>query len=238
MIQVQLTESQIHEVGTRQLHPLGTVGVSQDGKKYRYVKAGGAIAAGKIAAVPPNVANHIDRAPGANVAVGATELTVAIGATAVAQDDYAGGTLIVEDGSGEGQTFRVLGNTASAGSTSITVKLATPVKTALVASADSKVSLFPSKYNGVVASATVAFRRVGVPNVAFASGEYGWVQTSGDCAVLIDGSAVAIADPVIPGSVAGSVAGIGTAAVTDQIVGYARQAGTDTEYQLIDLQLD
>lgn len=239
MRSVKLTEQDILDVSTVQTFPLGELGTGADGKEYRYAKYGATVTPGVTLSAAPNVANHLDRAPGADVAVGADTITVVLGATAVAQDAYAGGTLLVTDGSGEGQQFRIKGNTAAGSGGTTTVKIYGKVATALVASADSTVSLYPNKFNGVTVDTTVALRRVGVSTVGGASGSYAWVQVKGAAGVLISGATTAIADPVIPiVTVAGAVGGIGTVAATDQIIGIALEAGVDTEYHLVDLCIE
>lgn len=230
-----LTQNDILDVTTVRQHPLGQKGVGLDDKEYRYAFFDNAVTAGKAVVPPANVANHLNRQCAA-AAIGATEISVSIGATAATEDQYRGGTIWVNDGTGEGQSWTIRGNKAADSSGTLVVYLEGSVKTALVASGTSEVSVIPNKYNGVDTSTTVALRRVGVTVRDVAADSYAWIQTKGDCAVLIDGSAVAIADPVIPSTnAAGSVLGIGSNAATDQVVGYARLAGVDTEYQLIDL---
>lgn len=237
MRQVLLTESELLTVSTVQQHPLGFIADGVNGNTYRYAKAGGAVNAARLLALAPNVANHLNCAVPANVAVGATEITVTLGATAATKDQYQGGLLVVNAGTGKGQQFVIKGNDAGASAGSCRIVIDGALKTAL-ASADSKVTLYPNKYNGVVESGTVAFARVGVAIRDMASGEYGWILTRGAAGVLIQGAAVAIADPVIPSTTAGAVEGIGTAAVTDQIIGFAIQAGTTTEVQGVDVRID
>lgn len=237
MKSVTLTQNDINQVDNTRNTPLGQPGVASDGRKFRYAGFGGTVTPGLLLATPATVANHLNCAPGANFAIGVTDITVVLGATAATKDQYAGGTLFTNDGVGAGQNFRIIGNTAGASSGTITVRIETGL-TVAITSASTKISLVASKYSGLTASATVALTRVGVSNTNAASGQFGWIQTGGDAAVLVDGALVQIADPVIPGSVAGSVAGIGTTAATDQIVGIARDAGATTKYGIVDLSLD
>lgn len=237
MKSVTLTQNDIGQVDSTRNTVLGQPGVTSDGRKFRYAGFNGTVTPGQLLATPAPVANHQNCAPAANFPIGTQDISVTLGATAATKDQYAGGTLFLNDGVGAGQDFRIIGNTAGASSGTIIVRIETGLNTAIT-SASSKISLVASKYSGLTASATVALTRVGVANAPATAGQFGWIQTGGDTAVLIDGSLVAIADPVIPGSVAGSVAGIGTVAATDQVVGIARAAAADTKYGIIDLSID
>jgi len=233
-----LTQSGILDVGTTQLHPLGQEGTDEIGRTFRYAKAGGTVPAGQIVIAAANVANHVGARATNSAAIGDEVIEVTVGATAVTEDQYKGGLIVINAGTGLGQQFRIKGNTAAASAGTTKVYIDGAVKVAL-ATADSKAHLYPNKFNGVTTSATLAFRRVGVAVRALANGEYGWLQTTGVAGVLVEGAAVAIADPVIPSATtAGAVEGIGTAAVTDQVVGVAIQAGTTAQYVGIDLNLE
>lgn len=233
-----LTQSDILDVGTVQLHPLGQEGTDEIGRTFRYAKAGGTVPAGQIVCAAANVANHVGARATNSAAIGDESIQVTVGATAVTEDQYKGGLIVINAGTGLGQQFRIKGNTACGSSGTTTVYIEGSVKVAL-SSSDSKAHLYPNKFNGVTTSATLALRRVGVSVRALASGEFGWLQTTGIAGVLVEGAAVAIADPVIPSATtAGAVEGIGTAAVTDQIVGIATQAGTTAQYSGVDLNLE
>jgi len=233
-----LTQSDLLDVGTTQLHPLGQMAQDEIGRTFRYAKAGGAVAAGNIVCAAANVANHVGARATNSAAVGDDYIDVTVGATAVTEDQYKGGLIVINAGTGIGQQFRIKGNTAAASAGTTRVYIDGAVKVAL-SSSDSKAHLYPNKFNGVTASSTLALRRVGVAIRALASGEYGWIATQGVVGVLVEGTAVAIADPVIPSATtAGAVEGIGTAAVTDQVVGVAIQAGTTAQVSGVDLNLE
>lgn len=233
-----LTQSDIYDKGTVQLHPLGQEGTDEIGRQYRYGKAGGSITAGQILCTPANVANHVGSRATNSAAIGDSEIQVTVGATAVTADQYQGGVIVINAGTGIGQQFKIKGNTAAAGSGTTTVYIEGAVKVAL-ASADSKADLYPNKFNGLTASSTLLLRRVCAAVQAFSNNEYGWFATRGVFGLLVEGSAVGLADPVIPSATtAGAVEGIGSAAVTDQVVGYAIKAGVTTQVSGIDLNLE
>jgi len=233
-----LTQSDILDKGTVQLHALGQEGTDEIGRQFRYGKAGGTITAGQLLCTPANVANHVGARATNSAAVGDEYIDVTVGATAVTQDQYQGGVIVINAGTGIGQQFKIKGNTACASSGTTRVYIEGAVKVAL-SSSDSKADLYPNKYNGLTASSTLLLRRVAVAPQGFASGEYGWFATRGVFGVLIEGAAVGLADPVIPSATtAGAVEGIGTAAVTDQVVGYAIKAGVTAQVSGVDLNIE
>lgn len=233
-----LTQSDILDKGTVQLHPLGQEGTDEVGRQYRYGKAGGSVAAGNILCTPANVANHVGSRATNSAAIGDEFIDVTVGATAVTEDQYKGGVLVINAGTGIGQQWKIKGNQASAGGVATRFFIEGSVKVAL-ASADSKADLYPNKYNGLTASSTLLLRRVAVAIQAFSTNEYGWFGTRGVFGVLVEGSAAGLADPVIPSATtAGAVEGIGSAAVTDQVVGYAIKAGVTAQVSGIDLNLE
>ena len=229
-----LTASDLKTVSSTNLETLGAVGATADNRLFRYVYADATngLAIGKLGVAPAATANHVNRSLGSTspVAVGGKTVTVAVGATAVTADQYAGCYLVVRDGTGKGQTLRVNGNSSSAGSTDITVSLADPISTALLLS-DSKVDLINPFY-GVVASATLS-ESVGVAPITIPAGNYGWVQTKGIASVLADGIITKGYGVVQSTSVAGAVAISAGNAATSQVVGVAPEATVDTKYNQI-----
>lgn len=233
-----LTSTDLKVTTSTATETLGAVGVTADGRRFRYVKSDGSggLAAGKLGVAPAVTANHVNRSLGSssNVAVGSTVVTVAVGATAVTADQYAGGYLVVRDGTGKGQCLRINGNTSSAGSTDITVSLADPVATALSTS-DTKVDL-TNPFYGVVASTTLA-QAVGVAPVTMAAGYYGWVQTQGIASVLADGIITKGYAVVQSTSVAGAVMITAANAATSQLIGFTPEATVDTKYNQLLLEI-
>jgi hypothetical protein len=89
-----------------------------------------ALAPGKLAVAATVVANHQNMAVAAAAAVGATSVTVTLGATAATADYYADGFLTINDAAGEGISYRVKSHPAHAGSGSLVVELYDPIKVA------------------------------------------------------------------------------------------------------------
>lgn len=231
----------LHKASTKAMGDIGTLYIDAEGNAWRYCKAGAsALGKGKLGLAPAAVAHHINKAPAADVAVGATSLNITVGATAVTADQYAGGFLQVNDGTAEGKQYRIQSNTACGSAGTTTVTLAEPVVVAMT-NTGSEVSLIPSPYNGVIESTTAANLPVGVAMCDAPAASFYWAQTRGIACTLIDGTP-AVGAWVVPGSVAGSVsAASATIATTvaNPIVGQMfATAGVTTEYKPVKLIID
>ena len=88
---------------TRREHPLGAVGMTPDGRCFRWAFSGEAIGAGQLVMQKGAVANHdMDLATATAGSVGDTSITVTLGATAATLNQYEDGALYTNDGTGEG----------------------------------------------------------------------------------------------------------------------------------------
>lgn len=235
---VSLTNQDARKVSDAQLHELGTVAETADGRVYRYSQAGAtALAAGKVNSPVAKVANHTNIAVAADASVGDRKVTVTLGATAATQDQYKDGFLVVNDGAGVGCAYRIAGNTAGASAGTVDVYLADSVEIDLAA-ATSKVSLAPNPWAGsVVTASSNALFCNGSNNVAVAAGSFYWSQTRGTASVLSDGIIAKGAEAIVSGSVAGALA---TQVDTDvvRIVGVAPEATVDAKYYPVFLLVD
>lgn len=213
---------------------LGALAVTTDGRKFRFGKAGAvALAAGKLCQGPALVANHQNIAVAVAAPVGSLEVTVTLGATAATANQYADGLLIVNDAAGEGVVYEIDSNPAADASASLTLTLKQPLSEALTTS--SEVSLSANVYNGVLVNPTTPTGAVvGVPITDIAAGEYGFFCVNGVVACLNDGGWTAGSAVSPSNAVAGAVE---NGVIAQGFVGRALQAGTDTEYNLVDLNI-
>jgi hypothetical protein len=203
-----LAEQDISVLSTTQSSQLGAIGQTADGRKFRYVSFGGTstIAPGLVVTAPALTANFQGLAitattvtaatqVTANLNLGATQIVLTNGSTAITKDQFAEGYLDIIVGGASADaghyTHKIRGNTAAAASTGyVTVYLAEPLRntTALVPGTDTA-NLRLNDYANVNTSTTAALP-VGVtvmpvPNTATVT-NYGWVQVYGDCVVLND----------------------------------------------------
>ncbi|MDI6808170.1 MAG: hypothetical protein QME66_04195 [Candidatus Eisenbacteria bacterium] len=217
-------------------HNFGETVRLADGREFRYVKAGAAaLAAGKLSTAPVPIANHVNMACAAATA-GTFLVTVTPGATGGAANIYAEGYLCINDVDGEGQTYKIKSHPAITASVAFTVTLFDPIATALTA--NSEATLVHNSYNGVVEGVSTTVKPAGVPLIAIAIGDFGWVQTKGIASVLSQGT-TSQAAPLMAGSVAGSVTDQTdvTAPITQYWVGRALINGVDTEYRPVYLDI-
>lgn len=233
-----LTSSDLNQTTTQKLESFGAAGATADGRRFRYCGAGGAITGGNLVIAPSLVAGHQNIAVQTAAKAGDKSILVTLGAAAATQDQYADGYLTVGvDGSGVPVTLKVKGNTAGNASGVITVSLAdvNPVPYALTTS--NVVSLAPSPYSSVTASATAGLP-VGVATASIASGSYGWLQVYGPVGVINDaaGALSALGKIKQSATVAGAV--VASTAATDVQVGNMIQAAAASKSALALIALD
>ena len=215
---------------------IGTYVQDDLGRGFRFCKAGAAnLDPGKLTVAATVVANHENIAVAASAAIGVSQITVTLGATAATENQYADGFITINDATGEGISYRISGHAAAALSTALVVTLAEPIKVALTTS--SEASLQASPWSAVVISATDQLDLpTGIPNVTITAGQFGWLQTKGFCAALADEILAVGTTLTIGTGVAGAVEAADL--IGEPIVGMAVQAGVDTEYRAVMLSLD
>lgn len=208
---------------------LGQAATTSDGRTYRFAKAGAvALAAGKLNVNADVDSNVVNKTIAASAAIGATSVVVDA-AGAIAQDAYAGGYVIINDATGEGRSYPVVGNTSTSGAGEVTVTLGEPLTVAVTVDV-SEATLMASPFSGVVISATdQADQAVGVANVAVTAAYFFWSQTGGVCSVLWDEAVAKGLALTIGTGVAGAVEALDAAG--EQQIGTSTMAGVDTEYQ-------
>lgn len=186
-----LTGADLRNTSAQALDQLGAVGFTSDGRQFSYVQVGSTdVTAGQLLVTPPVVANHqgIKTASGSQLAVGTTQLTLKLGATAATKDQYAEGYLVVVTGTGKGTAYRIKGNSVGLSSGSCIIDLYQTEPLVNAVDTATTFNLTASPYVAVVASTTAA-HAVGVASTNIPANNYGWVQNYGFCAVLIDSSA-------------------------------------------------
>lgn len=229
-----ISSSDVRTTSTSQSQDFGAKAESIDGRAWRYASVGsGGLSAGQLGVAEAVASNHTNRTLATGSAVGTNSVAVPLGATAATADQYAQGFLVVNDGTGEGNVYRISGHAAAASSGTLTVNLSEPLTVALTNASD--VSLVKNPWKDIVASTTIA-RAAGVANVAIAASSYGWVQTRGVCSVLADGTPAKGNALIQSDGTAGAVE-VG-AAHTDQVVGYALETFVSTENRAAYLQID
>lgn len=209
-----------------QAHPLGFEATDGFGNYYTYVKAGAvALVAGNVIQAPAQDTDHDQLTPAA-AAIGARQVTITLGASAVVANQYAGGKLVIDTTPGLGQDCLIEGHPAANALATVVVTLGQPLRVALTTS--SRVTLTPNRFNGVIQSpiTTLTGAVVGVAVHPIAATEFGWIGTGGEFGTLIAGTPGVGLAVVVPGTVAGCVVIDGAASATE-VVGSMMVTGVD-----------
>lgn len=183
---------------------LGAAAFDNAGNRYRFAKAGGtALVPGKLQQAAAEVTNHQGLTPAA-AAIGATEVTVTLGATAATANQYAGGWLVVTITPGQGYKYLISSHPAADLSTTLTLTLEDAVVVALTTS--SRVDLVANPYSGVIVNPTTASSApVGGAVTAVTAAYFGWIQDGGIASLLSDGGATVGTAQVGSNGTAGAV---------------------------------
>ena len=229
---------------TTKKRTLGTILELPDGREFKYVLNGGSeISSGKLASSAAMIGNHDNGLTTAAASVGDTTITVTLGATAATKDQYADGYIYTNDGTGEGQVYRIASNPAADGSATLAVTLASndPVGVALDSTTKSGLAVNP--YSGIVVQPTsITNRCLGVTATTIAANAYGFVQTKGLASVLTQGTVV-VGQPVRASgaSNAGAAAALNRDGTdeNEQFIGVVHNViSATTEYTLVHLNID
>lgn len=223
---VQITAHGIMQESTTQQHSLGALAQSADGRMFRYAKVGGtALVPGTLLQAPAEVTNHQNLTPVA-AAIGDTQVTVALGATAATANQYAEGWLAITVTPGQGYLYKIKSHPAAGLSTSVVLTLEDPIEVALTTS--SRCDLVANPYSAVIINPTTATSApIGAAVNNIAASSYGWIQVQGPCCLLSDGGSTVGTNVSASNGTAGAV----EAAVTAQAAcGYAMTGVATTEY--------
>ncbi len=167
-------------------------------------------------------------------------VTVTLGATALTQNQYQGGFLIVNSSNGIGQTLRIASNPAAlASATGVVITLEDAPNTALTTS--SVVSLIPAHGANVIeAPTTLTNAVVGVSLYPISASMYGFLVSKGLTAAISDASIASVGEPISPSSTTAGTVTLTTASSTDvtkAVIGYAAQTATSADASLVFVNL-
>lgn len=236
---VSISGQDIYTESTTQQMPLGVYAETADGRGFRYCKVGAsALVPGKVyqsaAEDTTNQTLSGGHTVAANVAVGGTTVTLG-NAITLAANVLAGGYMSVNVTPGQGQIYRIKGNTAVTAATGCVITLEDPIRVALTTS--SKVIFLKHPYDSVVVEpGTPTGVIIGVAVHAISASSYGWIQTHGPCSVLFTGTGVA---GKAVGSLSGGTSGSAAPCIAaTNILGYNMGTSITTEYALVFLTLN
>jgi hypothetical protein len=210
-----VTGGQVYSESSSALYTPGVEGLTRDGGRFRYVKAGvSALVSGQVLQGPAQVAAHqglvvvASGTPPVFPAIGDIKVVVTNGATPVAVGAYVGGYAIISAGPGVGGRYQIVKHDAALGAAPLTLTLAGDDALVVALTTASRVSLQASPYVGVIQApaTTLTGAPVGVAVAALSGGSYGWAQVGGVGGVLVAGTPAVGAQVASPSGVAGSAA--------------------------------
>lgn len=219
---------------------VGTLRITQDGRKFRYARAGAsALAAGKMNQMATQAAAVVNEAGvAAAVAVGTRTLTLTITSATIAEDYFKGGQLQINDATGEGYYYDIESSTAVTAGTEISITLSDGIAVAL--DTTTEFTLAHNPYMAVVEAAVEENMATGVPLVAVPANYYFWSQTGGMACCLTTATPAVGTGLILSATVAGSLDDQVTALDVDEpvcalCIGAAGRAG---EYCTVDIRID
>ena len=221
-----------HTSETVPSHNLGTVGVDNAGRRFRYVLAGEALVVGNV--IQSKAENTSDQGLAvAAAAIGAKELTTTSTVT-VSANEYAGGYIVVTITPGLGHSYRIKSHPAATAAV-VVLTLEDPIVVALTT--DSRIDLVANPFSNVIQNPTTfSSNAVGVACFAIPSGSYGWIQSGGIAGVLSDAGTTVGQSVVASNGTAGSVEDV--ASTTQQVIGVAAAGIASGENGAIFLTID
>ena len=192
----------IFQTSTDQMHNLGEKAYANDGRVYRYARAGGtALVVGTLQQAAAEVTANQNLTA---VAAAVDSITVSSStAITITANQYAGGFLMVSVTPGQGYSYKIKSHAAFSAAAP-TFTLEDPIIVALTTA--SRFDLVINTCNGVVINPITA---TGVPTgvavVAAAASTYTWLQIGGTANVLADGAVVVGTNVAASNAVAGAV---------------------------------
>jgi len=169
------------------------------GRWFRYALAGEAVTRPLLQTSITAIDAHDLDLVTAVAAIGATEVTVTLGATAALADEYADGVLLVNDLTGEGFVYLVKSHPAAALSATLVVTLDEEDGIVVALDATSQTGLVHNScFDIVVYPTTASGPPLGAACVDWANNDYGWLQFRGQGVARIDATAPGAGAPLMP----------------------------------------
>jgi hypothetical protein len=194
--------------------------VEGNGKKFVRVKAGAsALVVGNVAQAPAINTNFDDMAVAVAAAIGATQVTVTLGGTAVTANQFRGGSVTFSTG----EERKILGHAAQSTTTgNVILTLDAPLAVALTTSITATMR---NIYNGVIqAPTTLTGAPVGIVVYAIPANYYGYVLVYGECGVLSDNSTGAVGSAISNSAATAGAVGVAVAGTGRAILGHVTRA--------------
>ena len=197
---------ELYSISATKKEEIGTLRITQDGRKFRYARAGATLSAGKMGQAVAIAANVMNEAPTAADVIGETSiLFTAGGAVSYAENYFAGGHYHINAGAGPlGHSYPIKTSSAVSAGTAIYIELEQGLLVANIV-ASTKVTLVHSPWMGVIEAAVEENLACGVPLVAVTDQYYYWAQTGGAACALTTAASGIGTGLILSATVAGSL---------------------------------
>ena len=196
----------LYDESSTQQGNIGALRELPDGRRFRYAYFEAATAAGLLVSQDVSATAVVETDNIATAAaIGAVTVTLTDSGTlgSATANQYAGAYLHTTDDAGEGYTYRIIGNTA-ASSDAVDFSLYDPLVIAVTTATDVAITggLW---YKVRGATHDTDYLISGVTNRVMQASYYGWVQTTGVCTILADGTPAIGDNLTLSDGVAGAV---------------------------------
>lgn len=222
-------------------YSVGDVVRGSKGRLFRYTLAGATLVKGNLLQESAEDTTYENMVIGTAGAVGDNYLQVTNGTATITSAQFAGGTIGVYTAGtvalgDEYNIVKITGTLTTGGA--LKVYLDRPLRYAYTTSA--RVNMKRSPWSGAIQmpQTTQTGMPVGVAIYEIPSGEYGFVQTHGECTALSDNSTYAVGSQLSPSLAVAGAVGVNVAGTTHGVVGWARQAAASAHAIAIFLQID
>lgn len=190
------------------------------GKEFVRVLAGGsALVVGNVIQAPAISSNFDDLVIPTAVVVGANQVTVTLGGSAVTANQFQGGTVTFS--TGEERT--IVSHPAQSTTTgNVVLTLDAPLAVALTTS---NTATMRNLYASVIqAPTTLTGAVIGVAVYAIPASSYGWIQTRGEVGILSDNSTGAVGSAIANSAATAGAAGVFVAGTGRAFLGHVTRA--------------
>lgn len=202
-----ISGQEVFSTSTTQVHALGECGMTQDGRKFRYCRAGATdLVVGNCLQAAAQDADH-DNLTAAAAAIDATTVTLTLGTSSVTANQYAEGWLVIDTTPGLGYAYKISSHPQADASATVALTLYRQDAVRIALTTASRGTLMPNPYDNVIqAPTTLTSVPVGGCVHIIGDTEFGWIQTGGPGAALIQATP-AVGNALSPsGTTAGALA--------------------------------
>ncbi len=215
------------------LHDLGSLAATNDGRVFRYCKAGAtALVMGKLQQASAEDTTNFQNLTATASSAGDISITTTSTVT-LTVNQLAGGFLtVVSATTGAGQVLKIKSHAAATAAV-VTLNLEDPVVVATTGTV--KIDMIPNPFSAVVVNpATATSAPVGAAVFNITAAYFGWLQVKGQTSLLADGTVVVGTELVASNATAGAVE---AATGVQAYIGTALTGIATTDYGFVNLKI-